>query len=64
MGIILSSCTINLVIKKSFYKVLFMPEVFIRLISILIYGTCKYDDICSALNIQIIKRAIFGEISY
>lgn len=44
MGIILSSCTINLVIKKSFYKVLFMPEVFIRLISILIYGTCKYPD--------------------
>lgn len=51
MGIILLSWIINLVIKKSFYKVFFMFEIFIRLIFILIYGICKYDDICSVINI-------------
>lgn len=63
MGIILSSCTINLVIKKSFYKVLFMTENFYQ-ISILIYGTIVNMMIFAVLvfNIQIIKRAIFGEI--
>lgn len=54
MSIILLSCTINLVlVNKKFLQGTFYKEKFL----FKMYGI--YDDICSALNIQIIKREIF-----